>query len=798
MKKRFRKITTLLLTLALVCSLLPGTALGADRTVNTSISAASQDKTLRILAVGNSFSVDSLQYLYQMGKSAGYELVIGNLYHAAQDLAGQWDCWQREKSKYTYYKISAKTDGAWSSKRQTTLQYGVRDEPWDIITLQQASGLSGVSTSYYSNRWDCVGVGKSTSLPEQAKTSVLSAVKELTQVTTQPEAQTPQRTEEVEPVQTEDAQTADVQAAEDAAEPVEEPTEDTPAPSEGDMSAEPADNGTSSGDGSASSSSTEPVEPTEATEPTEPIDPVEPSAKRSEQTITCGIRKDSWGDTGSVSLRASAKTDLTYASSNPKVMSVDKNGRVTFLRTGKAVITITAAQSEQYYGARCKVTMKCKRSNLTKSLQDTLREACSNKKVKFGWNITWAYAQPSQWVAGKTDSFQANYEEYYNADQMTMYEAITDSVVSAVVPIGGFSVYIPTGTAIQNLRSSYVGDKLNRDGVHLNWSLGRYTAAMTWAAALGIDVNQITYRPSGSHAVSPLDVSAVRASITDAIKTPLAVTQSSCTTAPTLNNTEKVTLTNEAGGVRLTWKKAANATGYRIWRRTGNGSFKELPKITKGKTTTYLDTAVQKKSGVTYTYSIRAVSGSYMAPANQRKTILRLSSAGEAAANEKNGIKLTWSKVTGAEGYRIYRGNSGGEETMLKTVTSTVTAYTDKTVVSANGKSYTYTVQPYFGQWDGSSEGVSTVRLTGVTLKKAAKAGSGIKLTWTRNSKAKGYEIYRKMNGGKWTKVKTITKNSTLSCVDKAVKHGKTYSYKVCAYKDTSTSQLSNTKTVKR
>ena len=180
---------------------------------------------------------------------------------------------------------------------------------------------------------------------------------------------------------------------------------------------------------------------------------------------------------------------------------------------------------------------------------------------------------------------------------------------------------------------------------------------MTWAAALGIDVNQITYRPSGSHAVSPLDVSAVRASVTDAIKTPLAVTQSSCTTAPTLNNTEKVTLTNEAGGVRLTWKKAANATGYRIWRKTGNGSFKELPKITKDKTTTYLDTAVQKKSGVTYTYSIRAVSGSYMAPANQRKTILRLSSAGEAAANEKNGIKLTWSKVTGAEGYRIYRGN---------------------------------------------------------------------------------------------------------------------------------------------
>ena len=71
-------------------------------------------------------------------------------------------------------------------------------------------------------------------------------------------------------------------------------------------------------------------------------------------------------------------------------------------------------------------------------------------------------------------------------------------------------------------------------------------------------------------------------------------------------------------------------------------------------------------------------------------------------------------------------------------------------------------------------------------------------MTWTRNSKAKGYEIYRKVGGGKWTKVKTITKNSTLTYTDKAVKRGKTYSYKVCAYKDTSTSLFSNTKTLKR
>ena len=92
----------------------------------------------------------------------------------------------------------------------------------------------------------------------------------------------------------------------------------------------------------------------------------------------------------------------------------------------------------------------------------------------------------------------------------------------------------------------------------------------------------------------------------------------------------------------------------------------------------------------------------------------------------------------------------------LKTVKNTVTAYVDKTVASQNGKSYTYTVQPYSGQWDGPAKGLKVVRLTGVTLKKAAKSGSHIKLTWTRNSQAKGYEVYRKMGSGKWTKVKTI------------------------------------------
>ena len=36
------------------------------------------------------------------------------------------------------------------------------------------------------------------------------------------------------------------------------------------------------------------------------------------------------------------------------------------------------------------------------------------------------------------------------------------------------------GTAIQNARTSFVGDHMNRDGYHLDLKIGRYTAACTW------------------------------------------------------------------------------------------------------------------------------------------------------------------------------------------------------------------------------------------------------------------------------------------------------------------------------
>ncbi len=57
-------------------------------------------------------------------------------------------------------------------------------------------------------------------------------------------------------------------------------------------------------------------------------------------------------------LNAKANTKLTYKSSNTKVATVDKNGKVTIKGKGKAVIIVSAAATSEYQAATKKVTIQ--------------------------------------------------------------------------------------------------------------------------------------------------------------------------------------------------------------------------------------------------------------------------------------------------------------------------------------------------------------------------------------------------------------------------------------------------------
>ncbi len=65
-----------------------------------------------------------------------------------------------------------------------------------------------------------------------------------------------------------------------------------------------------------------------------------------------------------------------------------------------------------------------------------------------------------------------------------------------------------------------------------------------------------------------------------------------------------------------------------------------------------------------------------------------------AAVASSKYVKVTWSKVTGASGYAVYRKVSGGSWQLIGTTTST--SYTDKKALTS-GKTYYYTVRAYKG-----------------------------------------------------------------------------------------------------
>lgn len=103
-------------------------------------------KSLKILAIGNSFSTDSMQYLYQIAKSAGVEeIVLGNLYYAGCSLDQHLSFAIADTASYTYYKNTA---GNWGSTSKYKIKDAILDEDWDYISLQQSSKTSGLESSY--------------------------------------------------------------------------------------------------------------------------------------------------------------------------------------------------------------------------------------------------------------------------------------------------------------------------------------------------------------------------------------------------------------------------------------------------------------------------------------------------------------------------------------------------------------------------------------------------------------------------------------------------------------------------
>ena len=151
---------------------------------------------------------------------------------------------------------------------------------------------------------------------------------------------------------------------------------------------------------------------------------------------------------------------------------------------------------------------------------------------------------------------------------------------------------------------------------------------------------------------------------------------------------------NEKKGIRVTWPKTTLGSGYKIYRKTGTGSWVLIKTITNKSTLSYVDTSAV--NGKYYTYTVRAYLG--IIQSNYNKTglsIYRLRTPygiSKCVSNNPGEISLTWDKNGSASGYQIaLSANSSFSTVSKKKVTS-------NSVVIKNlipGRRYYIKVQAY-------------------------------------------------------------------------------------------------------
>lgn len=94
----------------------------------------SQDDTLNVLMIGNSFCYYYVEELYGMLTAAGYKNVnICNVYYSGCPLEKHWQWWKSGEANYEYYTTN---EHGRNKVEGTNLEYCLEQRNWDVISLQ--------------------------------------------------------------------------------------------------------------------------------------------------------------------------------------------------------------------------------------------------------------------------------------------------------------------------------------------------------------------------------------------------------------------------------------------------------------------------------------------------------------------------------------------------------------------------------------------------------------------------------------------------------------------------------------
>ncbi len=279
---------------------------------------------------------------------------------------------------------------------------------------------------------------------------------------------------------------------------------------------------------------------------------------------------------------------------------------------------------------------------------------------------------------------------------------------------------------------------------------------------------------------------------------------------------ELISLVPTAAGPVLNW----NAAGYEsyntsymsnryvVWRKAEGGDWEQIGTAGNGDNTysfrwSFTDTAAE--SGKTYRYTVSAsmTRRGQTFEGSRDETGLSILYLTQPAVTELTadigGINVSWTAVSGAESYRVYRMQRSILEFVKEKESEGITASVEWTVAGTTSETSLRDTGAGTGEWyyiiqalSGSSESVRDFELSDPHIvfvpavafteygysQDPARAYFG----WMHSSSHSGYAVYRRPEGGEWSLVRKVPVLPAEIFYDESPLHGTVTEYTVTAF----------------